>query len=211
MSCYDRPVRWLVDDDAFHVQPVRAWRRRWRSASRDRRQTDKRGFTTKRDAEAFAASVEVSKLKGEYVAPALGRATVGELAAAWLARKQQATAPSNYRMIESAWRVHVAPRWGRVSVVLSGILADAVKAKRLAVNPAKGIENLPHKSAKRRVYLSSDDVHRLADESGEHGALVLVLAYCGLRWGGGDRLAGERRGVPAKATVSVGERGAARR
>jgi integrase len=158
--------------------------------------------------------VEVSKLKGEYVAPALGRATVGELAAAWLARKQQTTAPSNYRMIESAWRVHVAPRWGRVSVadvdmlgveswvtgmvragsgattvlrahdVLSGILADAVKAKRLAVNPAKGIENLPHKSAKRRVYLSSDDVHRLADESGEHGALVLVLAYCGLRWGG---------------------------
>ncbi|CQA11344.1 phage-related integrase [Mycobacteroides abscessus] len=34
----------------------------------DHRQTDKRGFKTKRDAEAFAATVEVSKLKGEYVA-----------------------------------------------------------------------------------------------------------------------------------------------
>jgi integrase len=33
------------------------------------------------------------------------------------------------------------------------------------------------------VYLSADDVYRLADESGEHRALVLVLAYCGLRWG----------------------------
>jgi len=58
-----------------------------------------------------------------------------------------------------------------------------VKAKRIAVNPVKGVENLPRKTAKRRVYLSADDVYRLADESGEHRALVLVLAYCGLRWG----------------------------
>src|SRR5262249_20890512 len=71
----------------------------------------------------------------------------------------------------------------RAHGVLSGILADAVKAKRIAVNPAKGIENLPRKTARRRVYLSADDVDRLADESGEHPALILVLAYCGLRWG----------------------------
>jgi integrase len=71
----------------------------------------------------------------------------------------------------------------RAHSVLSGILADAVKAKRLGVNPAKGVENLPRPSAKRRVYLSADDVHRLADESEQHRALVLVLAYCGLRWG----------------------------
>jgi integrase len=32
-------------------------------------------------------------------------------------------------------------------------------------------------------YLSAEDVHRLADESGQHRALVFVLAYCGLRWG----------------------------
>lgn len=179
----------------------------------DHRQTDKRGFKTKREAEAFAASVEVSKLKGEYIAPTLGRVTVSELATDWLARKEQATAPSNYRMIESAWRVHVRPQWGKTSVadvdvlaveswitgmvrkgagattvlrshgVLSGILDDAVKAKRLAMNPAKGIDGLPRKTAKRRVYLSAEDVHRLADEAGENGALVLTLAYTGLRWG----------------------------
>lgn len=67
--------------------------------------------------------------------------------------------------------------------MLSGILSDAVKAKRLAVNPAKGVENLPQRTAKRHVYLSADDVRRLPDESGECRALVLVLAYCGLRWG----------------------------
>lgn len=45
------------------------------------------------------------------------------------------------------------------------------------------LANLPRKSGKRRVHLSADDVHRLANESGDHRALVLVLAYCGLRWG----------------------------
>lgn len=179
----------------------------------DNKQTWKRGFRTKRDALMFAATVEVSKAKGEYIAPSLGKATVGELADKWLARKQKSTAPSHYRMLESSWRVHVKPTWGTAAVadvdllaveewitdmvdrgagattvlraygVLSGILADAVKGKRLSANPAKGVENLPRKSAKRRVYLSADDVARLADESGDHGALVLVLAYCGLRWG----------------------------
>jgi len=33
------------------------------------------------------------------------------------------------------------------------------------------------------VYLSAADVARLADESGQHRALVLVLAYTGVRWG----------------------------
>lgn len=82
----------------------------------DRGQTMKRGFRTKRDAQLFAATVEVNKAKGEYVAPTLGKATVGELAANWLARKQRATAPSHHRMLESAWRVHVQPHWGKVRV-----------------------------------------------------------------------------------------------
>lgn len=177
------------------------------------RTTRKRGFTTKRDAQTFANDVEVKKLTGDYIAPTLGKITVDELSADWLARKKQATAQSHYRMLESAYRVHVKPKWGPVAVadidvvsieswvtamtrsgsgattvvrsvgVLSGILGDAVKGKRLRANPAKGVENLPRKSGKRRVYLSADDVRRLADESGEHRVLVLTLAYCGLRWG----------------------------
>lgn len=71
----------------------------------------------------------------------------------------------------------------RAQGVLAGILADAVKAKRLVANPCKGIDNLPRRTGKRHVYLCAEDVHRLADESGEHRALVLVLAYTGIRWG----------------------------
>jgi integrase len=45
------------------------------------------------------------------------------------------------------------------------------------------VENLPNKARKRRVYLTVDDVARLATESGQHRALVLTLAYTGVRWG----------------------------
>ncbi len=83
----------------------------------DRRQTQKRGFKTKRDARAFAATVEVQEADGRVRrARRSGRITVGELAPDWLTRKQHATAPSHYRMLESAWRVHVQPQWGTVSV-----------------------------------------------------------------------------------------------
>jgi integrase len=175
-------------------------------------QTKKRGFQTKRDAQEFAATVEVEKMTGQYVAPSLGMITVGELAPAWLARKESDVAPSNYRMLDSAWRIHVQPVWSSTRIadidlaaverwiatmrrksgattvircygVLAGVLDDAVKARRLASNPARGVENLPHKSAKRRVYLTAGDVGRLAAESGQHRALVLTLAYTGIRWG----------------------------
>jgi integrase len=178
----------------------------------NRTQTKKRGFKTKRDAQDYAATVEVEKRTGSYVAPSLGIITVGELAPTWLSRKQFDVAPSNYRTLESAWRIHVEPDWGKTRLadvdlngverwiatmgkesgatvvirsygVLAGILDDAVKSRRLASNPARGVENLPRKSARRHVYLSPEDVGRLAGESGQHRALVLVLAYCGIRWG----------------------------
>lgn len=177
-----------------------------------RTQTKKRGFKTKRAAKDFAATVEVEKMTGTYVAPKLGTISIRELAPNWLSRKQSDVAPSNYRMLESAWRVHVEPVWGTMRIadvdlaaverwiadmatesgatvviraygVLAGILDDAVKSRRLASNPARGVENLPRKSARRHVYLSPEDVGRLAGESGQHRALILVLAYCGIRWG----------------------------
>jgi hypothetical protein len=44
----------------------------------ENRQTKKRGFTTKKKAEEFAASVESSKLRGEYIDPTRSRATIGD-------------------------------------------------------------------------------------------------------------------------------------
>lgn len=197
--------------EAYETAGGKRYRVRYRTP--DRRQTDKRGFRTKRDAEAFAATVEVEKLTGSYVAPALGRITLSELAPDWLRRKESDVAPSNFRTLDSAWRTHVAPRWGTVRVaevelgaveqwiadmqrrgsgattvvraygVLAGILDDAVKSRRLASNPARGVENLPRKLSKRHVYLTVEDVGRLADQAGPHRTLVLTLAFTGIRWG----------------------------
>jgi hypothetical protein len=77
----------------------------------DHRSTQKRGFTTKRDAEMFAATVEVAKMRGEYVAPTVGKTTIGELGPAWLQRQRGHVKPSSLRAYESAWHVHIAPRW----------------------------------------------------------------------------------------------------
>lgn len=191
------------------------WRVRYRTP--DNRSTDRRGFTTKRDAEAFAATVEVSKLRGEYVAPSRSRVTVGELGAAWLERQQGHLKPSSYRPLEATYRLRVKPRWGSVSLgdirpsavqswitdlgrdtdnrkglgasvvqrshqVLSGILADAVRDRMIATNPALGTK-LPRKTRRRHVYLSHSQVAALADASGPYRALVLLLAYTGVRWG----------------------------
>ncbi|MGQ4618439.1 tyrosine-type recombinase/integrase [Nocardia sp. R7R-8] len=71
--------------------------------------------------------------------------------------------------------------------VLAGILDMAVDTKRLIPkNHARGKQVskvLPTKSKRRHVYLNADDVQRLANEAGRHRLLVLMLAYCGPRWG----------------------------
>ena len=68
----------------------------------------------------------------------------------------------------------------RCHSVLSGILDDAVRDRRIARNPAAGI-SLPRKQSKPHVYLSHGQVRALADAS-DRAALVLTLAYTGIRW-----------------------------
>lgn len=184
----------------------------------DGKQTSKSGFKTKREAELFAASTEVSKARGDYINPSDGAVLVSMLAVGWLRRKEALLKASSYQSLETAWRVHVAPVWGQVAVkdvrksdvqtwvaemltgasgsgraavgatvviraheVLAGILEDAVTDRLILVNPARGID-LPRKGRKPNVYLSHDDVFRLAGLSGRP-ELVLTLAYTGIRWG----------------------------
>ena len=80
------------------------------------RQTDKRGFKKRSDAQAFAARVEVSKARGEYVAPSDGRVTVGQLGPDWLARLAGHAKPSSIHAYRSAWSTNVEPHWGGVPI-----------------------------------------------------------------------------------------------
>ena len=77
----------------------------------DNKQTWKRGFATKREAAEFANTVEVDKLRGQYISPVLGKTTIGELGPAWLERQRGHLKPSVFLNEESVWRVWVEPRW----------------------------------------------------------------------------------------------------
>lgn len=172
-------------------------------------QTNKRGFKTKRDAERFANTVEVKKMTGEYIAPSLGRVTIGSLGPAWLERQRGHMKPSGFRTYDSAWRNHVEPRWGdtqlvdvkfsevqawiagltlspsmiaNVYSVLSRILDDAVRDRLIPANHARGVK-LPKRTKRKNVYLTGEQLDRLAEESGRYKSLVLLLGTVGLRWG----------------------------
>lgn len=208
-----RKLRSVATIEPYETSAGRRYRVRYRKP--DRSQTDKRGFRTKRDAELFLASVEVSKARGEFVDATAAKAVIGELGTGWLAR-QTHLKPSSFRPVESAWRNHVLPTWGSVAVadvrrtavqqwvsdmsagvnggkpkgatlviraygVLAAILDDAVADRRTISNPARGV-SLPRKIKKPHIYLTHEQVHSLAEVS-KYPALVLTLAYCGLRWG----------------------------
>lgn len=170
------------------------WQVRYRTP--DNRSTRKRGFTTKRDAERFATKVEVAKMTGDYVAPSLGRTTIGELGPAWLERQRGHVKLSGLRAYESLWRVNIESRWGAARIadirhsavqawvaelaarrspstviaaysILGRILDDAVKDRLLVSNPVRGVK-LPKRPPRRNVYLTADQLERLADESGRY-------------------------------------------
>lgn len=193
----------------------------------EQRLTRRRGFATKKEAEDFAATVAVAKLRGEYIDPKAAQVTVGELGAQWLARRTHLK-PSSARTEEVAWRVHVEPRWGQVKLadirhstvkswvadmgrekrrdgkvikkasgavtiirafgVLAGILDEAVADRRMLTNPARGVK-LPRKTRRDHSYLSDEQVLTLAEAAAtgrggdDKAVIVMMLAYCGLRWG----------------------------
>ena len=70
----------------------------------------------------------------------------------------------------------------RAHQVLSVILADAVRDRLIAANPATGIK-LPRQVRKRPGDPTHRQVADLAAAAGNHEALVLLLADRRLRWG----------------------------
>jgi integrase len=75
-----------------------------------------------------------------------------------------------------------ASRINQAYHVFRQVLGYAVRSKMLSGNPATDID-LPRKPETEKRYLTHQQVADLAAESGGYDVLVLVLAYCGLRWG----------------------------
>jgi len=66
--------------------------------------------------------------------------------------------------------------------VFSLLLDLAVRDGRLASNPANGVR-LPRVERAEKRFLTHQQVRDLADAAGPHATAILMLAYCGLRWG----------------------------
>lgn len=177
----------------------------------DRKTTTKRGYRTKREAQIFLNSVEVSKLDGTYIDPSKARTTIGELSDAWFARQSHLKV-TTHAGIEQALRVHVLPQWRdarigelkpshvsdwiadlsavrspsvvlRAHGVLLGILEHARRDGLIRVNPAAELDNLPRRQKTEHVYMTHQQVKKFAEGSNGRDCLVYIACYTGLRWG----------------------------
>ncbi len=196
-------------------------REKWRAVWRDPagRQHTKRGFTRKKDADDYLAEQVRDMAHGEYIDPESGKRLVSDVGSAWIRQKKSGMKASAWSSIESAWRVHVLPKWGNWPVnaittdvvedwvsemadagashtkmarnvgVLKGVLDRAVDSRLIRRNPCVKIE-VPKTAKRDNTYLTHDQVDDLVeavedtdlDQVGR-GTLILVLAYCGIRWG----------------------------
>lgn len=193
---------------SIQKRPNGRWRARYRDAAG---KEHARHFDRKVDAERWLRG-EGSKIDaGTWTDPNRARVTVGELGAAWLDR-QLGLKESTRARYAGVLNGHVLPTWGSTRVgavdyegvaawvqqlaamglaassvrqchrVLSLILADAVKARRIPMNPAEGVD-LPRVTKAPKRFLTAGEVECLAKAAGEYRAVILTLAYTGMRFG----------------------------
>ena len=177
----------------------------------DRRQATKKGFTTKRDAKLWAATVETNKAAGTYIDPTAGRTTVGDLGREWFDGLVHVKAQTKI-VYDGALRNQIIPEFGHMPVsavttpmirtwvasltkrykpptvrrafrVLSSILDLAVVSRMITANPATPVKGLPRVGRRKNVYLTYPQVEAAAEHAGRYRLPVYLAAYCGLRWG----------------------------
>jgi integrase len=183
---------------------------RYRDANRRQRM---RTFRTAADANAFAKSVEVDVMRGDYLDPGLGRTPFEAVAVKWYAT----TAPLKAKTrvgYDSVLRTWVLPYFagrqvGRIEtsdvraffadmaqkgagvgtqrnarVVLRMVFATAVEDKALKSNPCDGVR-LGRSDRSEMTFLELDQLHTLSDAMTrpEYGLLVRFTALTGLRAG----------------------------
>ncbi|HCG3138777.1 tyrosine-type recombinase/integrase [Corynebacterium striatum] len=183
-----------------------AWRVQYRSP--DGKSRTKRGFRTKSEAQAWSDKNAVSIYDQDWIDPNAGRARIKEVGERWLAM-QTHLKPKTLHETEGLWRRYVLPEWGgrpvasvkpsevqawvatmgksgstvrQAHAVLAKVLDLAVMDKSIRVNPARGVK-LPRKGKAVKVYLTAEQLGRLAAACTRHSEIVWVLGTVGLRWG----------------------------
>lgn len=184
----------------------------WRDPESQKQRT-KRGFSSARSAQVWAAKMLVDQVEGSWVDPQRGRTPMSTIIAAWHEAKSLSWAESSARSNGTYIRHRITPRWGNSAVgkisrsgvqewVNSLYAEDGLSGKtvRIIYGLFSAILEyavqegyipkspclgivLPKKNPPRKVYLTVSQVKRLADECSRHGDAVRVLATTGLRFG----------------------------
>lgn len=185
---------------------------RWRARYRDDAGREHaKHFERKVDAQRWVDVVTASQVRGDYVDPRRARETVETWAAAYMAGRGHLK-PKTLVGYESLLKTRILPRWERVELaavsnaevvawvasmrtaglsasrvrqayhLFAAMLDAAVRDRRLSSNPAAGVD-LPRLPELEHRYLTHAELADLAAACEEHELLVLVLGYCGLRWG----------------------------
>lgn len=188
--------------------------RRYRARYRDPHgQVRSQTFATKRDAERWLATVETSKITGDWVDPRLGRVTVETYARSWLATKAD-VARSTLGNIEGRLNKHLVPSFGpmqiaavrpshartyiaeltarglapstvKAIVLTTGqVFGQAVEDGIIARNPFATVALPADRHSTEQRFLTAEQVLELADLiDPRYRAAVLLAAYGGLRAG----------------------------
>jgi integrase len=169
-------------------------------------------FARRRDADLFAASVEVDLAQSNFVDPAGGKDTLAAWVGQWWPTTVDLRASSRARD-ESVLRTHVLPAFGAVPIgriehlavrewvasltargyapttvhkahqVLSKALRVAVDARRLRYNPADNVP-LPRVEREEMRFLGPREIAHLAEHiDPRYRHFVLLAGYSGLRVG----------------------------
>ena len=164
----------------------------------------------RRDAMAYAATVEAGRLRGLVLDPREARLTVETVATRWLAsnpakrpttwvaddlalrqyvlpslgnRQVGSVTPGDVQSLVNEWSARIAPRTVRRHYgVLRAVFAFAVENDWIGRSPCRGIK-LPAVTTTRRFSLSPDHVAAIAEAMPEvHRPILWVGALLGLRW-----------------------------
>jgi integrase len=168
-----------------------------------------RRFRYKADASEWLKQITRSGV--DIAPPVAGEWTVAQQFSLWIRKADIAETTRATR--QHTWRAHVADKWGGLELtevvppdvkawvadlvdagkgvptienalgLVRMVLKDAVDDRRLIRNPCDGI-NAPKRQFRSRAYLTHRQVEQLAIAAGgEHGRVIKLLAYTGLRWG----------------------------
>ncbi|MEV5441406.1 tyrosine-type recombinase/integrase [Streptomyces sp. NPDC052644] len=95
-------------------------------------------------------------------------------------------------------RVLGAQRVVKTYRVLSMVMKHAVFSKRISASPCHDHDLPRPDDDEEHVYLTYDQLERLAAAAGEYRLLVLTLGYCGIRWAEASAVKVGRLNVPQR-------------